>query len=357
MSTRVFPVPTEAFDPALLEEPARILAEGGLVGFPTETVYGIAVRADHPGALDRLIALKERPPEKPFSVHLGDLDQLPSVVGTVPPVAETLIEHFWPGPLTIIFPQPGGSIGVRLPSHPAARELIRRSGVTVVAPSANPAGLEPANDAAGVLRYFDGKIDALVDSGPVTLRESSTVVEITAAGEEVVHREGIITARMIHRALHGRRILFVCTGNSCRSPMAMALARDLLAKRLDVPPHDLSKHGYHIESAGTHAFEGGRASTHAVEAMEERGIQGLEHHRSRPVTRETIEDADLVIALGHGHRDTLLHWNPSLVDRVVVISETGVSDPIGGDLETYRRCALEIERELAARWLSKMEEI
>ncbi len=357
MPTRVFNVPTEAFDPTLLEEPARILAAGGLVGFPTETVYGIAARADHPGAIERLMALKTRPPEKPFSVHLSDLDQLDSVIGSVPPVSRPLIEQFWPGPLTIIFPTPKGTIGVRLPSHAAARELIRQSGVIVVAPSANPANQDPANNAAGVLDYFEGQIDALVDSGPVTIREASTVVEIFPDDRFVVHREGIITTRMIRRAIRGRRILFVCTGNSCRSPMAMALARDLLARRLDVPPHDLAKHGYHIESAGTHAYEGGRPSTHAVEAMEERGILGLENHRSRPVTRETIEDADLVIALGHGHRDTLIHWDPSLVDRVVVISETGVSDPIGGDLETYRRCALEIERELEARWLSKMEEI
>ncbi|MGA1778867.1 MAG: L-threonylcarbamoyladenylate synthase [Planctomycetota bacterium] len=356
MPTQIHVLNPEGFDPSLLEEPARMLAEGGLVAFPTETVYGIAARIDHPEAIERLIELKQRPPEKPFSVHLSDVEQLPGIIGEVPRIAQPLIDRFWPGPLTIVFPVPDGStVGVRLPANEIARALIRRSGVTVVAPSANPADDPPALDARQVLDYFDGRLDAVIDGGAVPLREASTVVRITEDGGYRVLRPGIVSERMIHRALRGRRILFVCTGNTCRSPLAAALACNLLARRMGIEVEQLPEEGIHIDSAGVAAFGGGEASSHSVCVLEEMGFTGLENHRSKPVTRELIEDSDLIIALGHGHRDTLLHWNPEIADRVHVISDVGVSDPIGGDLETYRRCALEIEKELESRWLSRME--
>ncbi len=356
MPTRVFTITPGGFVPEDLDEPARILAEGGLVGIPTETVYGIAARADDPAAIERLIELKQRPSSKPFSVHIADPEDLTRVIEEIPPGAQSLMDHFWPGPLTIIFPGGDRGIGIRLPAHPVARELIRRSGVQIVAPSANPIDLEPAIDAQGVLRYFEDRIDAVVDAGPVTIREASTVVRLESDGRFEVLREGIITSRMVHRALRGRGVLFVCTGNSCRSPMAMALARELLSARLGVSIDELPTRGFQIESAGIAAFGGGCASSQAVEVMSERGIE-LAGHRSRPVTREMIEQADLIIALGHGHRDQLLAWDPSLADRVMVISETGIADPIGGDLEIYRRCAFEIERELEARWIGRIEEL
>lgn len=356
MPTRVFRIDPNRFRIEELDEPARLLASGALIGFPTETVYGIAARADDARAMDRLGELKSRTPDKPFSIHLADPVDLPRVVRDAPAAARKLAELYWPGPLTIIFPGGEQGIGVRVPAHPVARELIRRSGVVVVAPSANPAGLPPAIDAAGVLRYFDGRIEAVIDSGPVTLREASTVVWIDPEGRAEVLREGIITAGMIQRSLRGRGVLFVCTGNSCRSPMAMALTRALLAERLGVAEEELPARGFRIGSAGISAFEGGRPTALAVEAMAERGID-LTGHRARPVTRDLIDATDLVIALGHGHRDQLLAWDPSLADRIVVISETGISDPIGGDRETYRRCALEIERELEARWLDRIERL
>ncbi|MFQ5654754.1 MAG: L-threonylcarbamoyladenylate synthase [Planctomycetota bacterium] len=356
METRVFRVDPCRFDPGELDEPAQIIAGGGLVAFPTETVYGIAADAHNPDAVHRLRQVKNRPADKPLSLHIADQEEVHRLVDKIPSPARVLMELYWPGPLTIIFPgNAGRGIGVRLPSHALAQELIRRSGVPVLAPSANVSGEAPGCDADQVLGAFQGKIEAIVDGGPVTIRQASTVVRVDETGFQVL-REGIITAGMVTRALKGKRILIVCTGNSCRSPMAEALLRRLLAAHLGVSVEELAQKGYQVTSAGIAAFGGGNASRNAIEVMKERGID-LSGHRSRAVTRELTEDADLIIAMGPSHRWQLIQWHPEIVTKVHLIREEGIPDPIGGDIDAYEGCAADIEEALSRTWLQEVLEL
>lgn len=347
--TRRFQVPSRDFDPQLLREPAEILRSGGIVAFPTETVYGLGVSSRVPDALHRLAHLKRRPEGKAFSYHLAHVGQVSDIVDDIPPMARILLKRYAPGPLTLVLPTGEGSqrhtVGVRVPANEIARKLIEMTGAPLFVPSANPSGKPPAICAEEVLRYFDEAIEAVVDGGTVLLKQASTVVQIDEKGYEVL-REGIITREMIHQLLEGRRILFVCTGNTCRSPMAMELYKKHLAFKLGKAPDELNELGYRITSAGTFAVKGGRPTDHAVSALKEMGCD-LSRHAAQPVTPELLAEVDRVYTLGHSHfhviERIIAEMDPEVRPHLDMLCVEGVMDPVGSDMETYRKCAQEIE--------------
>ena len=199
---RVFHLLGDHPDPSAIDEAARLLRSGGLVAFPTETVYGLGVDALNAAAIARLNAVKGRPPEKPYSWHVYSVDQLPAFVGEISPVAERLMDRFWPGPLTIILPKADGkTIGFRLPDHPVARAFLKACQVPVAAPSANRSGQPPPTDAEEVLAALNGTFDCLLDSGPTRLGRESTVVEVVGHRIEI-RREGAIARTAIDEALN-----------------------------------------------------------------------------------------------------------------------------------------------------------
>ncbi len=193
-------------NPEMIAEAAVILRNGGLVAFPTETVYGLGVDATNPKAVERLNQVKGRPPEKPYSLHIHSPSQLRSYVTTVPAVAAKLMERFLPGPLTIVMPSHDGkTVGVRMPDHPVARAFLKACEVPVFAPSANRSGSPPPTDAQEVLTALNGTFDCLLDGGPTRLGRESTVVEVIGDRVEI-RREGAIATTEI--------LAFLKAGNS-----------------------------------------------------------------------------------------------------------------------------------------------
>ncbi len=184
----------------------QILREGGLVAIPTETVYGLGANALDGRAVKKIFEAKGRPQDNPLIVHIADLEQLAPLVKHIPPSAKLLAEHFWPGPLTMIFEKAGcippetsgglDTVAVRFPSHPVAQAVIRAAGVPVAAPSANLSGKPSPTTARHVREDMDGKIEMVVDGGECSVGLESTVV--TLVGEHpVLLRPGGVTFERI----------------------------------------------------------------------------------------------------------------------------------------------------------------
>ena len=200
---RVFVVSASQPEEPAIQEAARLLREGGLVAFPTETVYGLAADAANPKAIERLNQVKGRPPEKPYSLHLYEEAQIREFVQDVPALAMRLMRAFWPGPLTIVMPSKGqGTVGFRLPDHPVAQAFLRSCQRPVVAPSANRSGFPPPTDGKEVLAALEGQVDCVLDAGPTPLGRESTVVSVVD-GRLTILREGAIAAEEIRRAAAG----------------------------------------------------------------------------------------------------------------------------------------------------------
>jgi len=197
----------DAAKPADIARAAEILRQGGNVAFPTETVYGLGANALSSEAVAKIFAAKQRPNWDPLIVHVCNREMLGRVVsGKLSPVVEALLQEFWPGPLTLLLPRTqtvpdavtAGRplVGVRMPAHPVALELIRLAGLPIAAPSANRFGHTSPTTAEHVLADLDGRIDAVLDGGAASVGVESTVAQVTADGV-VVYRPGGVTLEML----------------------------------------------------------------------------------------------------------------------------------------------------------------
>ena len=195
-----------------IELAAKLLKQGGLVAFPTETVYGLGGDALDPSASMRIYAAKGRPSDNPLIVHIADKADVWKLAEEVPETAVMLMEAFWPGPLTIILKKKpivpdattGGlsTVAIRMPSHPAAMEMIRRSGVYVAAPSANRSGRPSPTTAEHVREDLFGAIDMILDGGPVGIGIESTIVDLTGETPMIL-RPGYISLEMVSELIPG----------------------------------------------------------------------------------------------------------------------------------------------------------
>ena len=198
------------FTETSFEEAGKILRNGGLVAFPTETVYGLGADAFNSEAAAKIYTAKGRPSDNPLIVHIAEKEDLKRLTTDISSEAKTLIESFWPGPLTLIFHKraevPDGTTGglstvaVRMPSHKIARQLIRSSGVLIAAPSANLSGRPSPTTAEHVWQDMQGRIDMLIDGGKVGIGIESTIVDMTVSPPMIL-RPGYVTREMLEEKI------------------------------------------------------------------------------------------------------------------------------------------------------------
>lgn len=228
--TVVLAVTVDRPEPEVIERAAEVLRSGGLVAFPTETVYGLGANALDAAAVRRIFEAKGRPADDPVIVHLASADELGRVARRVPAVARRLAEAFWPGPLTLLLPRAAAvplevtagldTVGVRVPDHPVALALISAAGVPIAAPSANRFGHTSPTLAEHVLADLEGRVDVVLDAGPTPYGVESTVLDLSS-GRPRVLRPGGVSVEALEQVL-GRRVGVGRRGGPGRSPGMLA---------------------------------------------------------------------------------------------------------------------------------------
>ncbi len=358
---RVVPVAPRECPPDLVKEVARVLLEGGLVVLPTETVYGVAALLDGKKGESRLRALKGREgEEKPFTIHIGDPEEASRYARPWRACARRLAERYWPGPLTLVVEGlRSESVGLRVPSRLFTRAVLReagRRGGTVAMASANLPGSPPPTTAREALEALGTRVDLVVDGGKAELAEPSTVVRALPPLLEVL-REGTLTREELERtACFG--VVFVCSGNTCRSPMAERTARWLAARLRGLPLEQSSRTGVRFFSAGVNALPGLPASEGATAALREWGLD-LSDHRSRPLSPYLLAEADLALCMTRGHlsrvRALAQRLDPPPEADLLDPGGEEVLDPFAGDLSLYRKVRDRIRAALEARMEALLE--
>ncbi len=324
----------------LVKKAAGILNRGGVVALPTETVYGLAGCSDEPKAVERLYALKKRPQDKPFSIAIDSIAQaINNYFDTLPPFGFRLVEKFWPGPLTIIYFTPeDNKIGIRVPSHMVTSEILRELNRPIYFPSANISGEKEALSAQEVQEAFNNGLDLIVDGGQPQYLKSSTVLDLTVKPFKVL-REGVVSQTEVIKVFIKKRVLFVCTGNSCRSPMAQFLLRKYLTEK---KPY--LKDRYEIISAGTSAFSGEPVSDISAKVLEEREQIDTEGFASQRLDKFTVLSSDLIFAMEDSQVNYILKFEPKAEGKVFNLkkflpseAEKDIPDPIGSGPEKYEK--------------------
>ena len=354
-----------------IEQAVKVLKSGGVIVFPTDTLYGLGVDAYNEKALHRLFLLKQRSSRQPISVMVHSLDQIEDISGILPIQKYDLLKKMLPGKYTILLHPTteqlrlpdmlaGSSsnrkkIGFRIPDHAVCRALSKSLGGPITATSANISGKANPMSVKEVIAQLGSKPDFILDAGPIESNLGSTVLDYS--GETLtVLREGDVSLNYLRRQYptvtfkrkkNKYGILFICSGNINRSPIAKVILEAALQKTR-------YKTVFTVDSAGTLKLLSQPAHQFALQVAQENGLN-LSGHRSKPVSKSLLEEAELIICMSTDHQKYLHKHFPEEKEKIVLLkqwqrdiqlSNPSVADPMGHKLPVYFQVFKEISAEI-----------
>jgi L-threonylcarbamoyladenylate synthase len=357
-------------DPVSISRTVEVLKEGGIIVYPTDTLYGLGVDITNQKAVNKLLHLKRRNINSPISIMVNSINSMEEIIGPISPKKQALLKNILPGKFTILLknksekvsenkylwnPLDQDKIGFRIPDLAVCRELSIQLKKPISSTSANISGQESVISIQEVVSYFGNKLDLILDAGPMKSNKGSTVIDLTKL-PFMVFREGDISMEQLSEMLPGisfeiRKtkfiVVFVCTGNICRSPLGEGILKAMVEK---TKFNDI----FSIQSAGTLNLGPVHAHDFSLKVADDNEID-LSAHRARQISEQIVDEASIIFCLAMDHLQYLRKNYPNYRHKFQLLKDwkrdnplavPSIADPIGHELKFFEKTYSEIYTEI-----------